>query len=223
MPTKYCFCWVVFSIKYVNLEYEARATYIIAMSSYKEPELKEPEASQTSSIGALTSDEVRGTDIYSDRLREVVSSFEIFISKLSDAYVNHKLFPTNTEYENVYNRLLSNITIAKSNMFELQNEIEVKTADYREKVAILSSNIKEDRHHEDNLVKDFEQAEDSGAAGARKILTDTYKLQYASNFFMVLGICIGLVILYKVFSPTTRLPDNITDNLPSINNPLADN
>ena len=51
-------------------------------------------------------------------------------------------------------------------------------------------------------MKEFEQAEDSGAAGARKVLTDTYKLQYASNFFMVLGIIISMVMLYRVFSPS---------------------
>lgn len=182
---------------------------------------KDPKPSRTSYVGAITANRLHASDHYSNKLKELVSKFELQTSKLSDAYVNHKLFPTNTEYENVYNTLLNGVRQAKSDMFELQNEIESRNREYREEIEILSSNIKEDRERETRLVKDFENADDSGAAGARKVLTDRYKLQYASNFFMVIGICIALIILYKVFTPNATLSDNvIMNNIPTINNPL---
>jgi hypothetical protein len=182
---------------------------------------KDPKPSRTSYIGALTANRLNSSDHYSNKLKELVSKFELQTSKLSDAYVNHKLFPTNTEYENVYNTILNGVRQAKSDMFELQNEIESRNREYREEIEILSSNIKEDRERETRLVKDFENADDSGAAGARKVLTDRYKLQYASNFFMVIGICIALFVLYKVFTPNATLSDNvIMNNIPTINNPL---
>ena len=40
----------------------------------------------------------------------------------------------------------------------------------------------------------------TGSAGLRKHLTDSYKLQYASNFFMILGIIMASIILYIVFA-----------------------
>lgn len=165
-----------------------------------------PSPANTSSVSAATAGPVHEASYYTDKLNELVAGFNLLTKKLSDAYVNHKLFPTNTEYENVYNRILSGVHGAKSSMFELQNEVEVMSADYREKIDALSTDIQIDRTREDEIVKDFEQAEDSGAAGARKVLTDRYKLQYASNFFMILGIIMAICILYWVFSPGATAP-----------------
>jgi hypothetical protein len=161
----------------------------------------------SNSVGAATAATVREASYYTDKLKGLSASFKVQTSKLSDAYVNHKLFPTNTEYENVYTRMLAGVNKAKADMFELQNEVEVMSSEYREKNDILSTEIQSDRTRESDIVKDFEQAEDSGAAGARKVLTDTYKLQYASNFFMFLGIILAMVVLFKVFSPGATAPD----------------
>ena len=165
-----------------------------------------PSPANTSSVSAATAEPVHEASYYTDKLKELVAGFNLLTTKLSDAYVNHKLFPTNTEYENVYNRMLAGVNSAKSSMFELQNEIELMSADYREKIDVLSTEIQTERTREDDIVNDFEQAEDSGAAGARKVLTDTYKLQYASNFFMCLGIIMAILILYWVFSPGATMP-----------------
>jgi len=166
-----------------------------------------PSAAPTTSVGAATAGTVHEASYYTNKLKELAASFKVQTAKLSAAYVNHKLFPTNTEYENVYTRMLAGVNKAKADAFELQNEVEVMSSEYRERVALLSSEIQTDRTRESDIVKEFEQAEDSGAAGARKGLTDTYKLQYASNFFMFLGIILALVILYKVFSPGATAPD----------------
>ena len=160
-----------------------------------------PAPAPPSSAGAATADTVPAASYYTDKAIELSAQFNTQIARLSDAYVNTKLFPDNTEYQNVYTRTLSGINLTKSKMFELQNEVEVSAKDYRKKNDILSSDIEEVRTQEDGVVRDFEQAEESGAAGARKVLTDTYKLQYASNFFMMLGIVIALVALLKMFSP----------------------
>lgn len=177
--------------------------YIITMPSTS----KSPSPSASTSVGAATADTIREASYYTDKLARLVASFKVQTSKLADAYVNHKLFPTNTEYENVYTRMLAGVNKAKADMFELQNEVEVMSGEYRERVDILSGEIQSDRTRESDIVKDFEQAEDSGAAGARKVLTDTYKLQYASNFFMFLGIILAMAVLYKVFSPGSTAPD----------------
>lgn len=181
-----------------------------------------PAPAQTSSVGATTAETVHEASYYTDKLNSLVASFKLQTAKLSSAYVNHKLFPTNTEYENVYTRMLAGVNKAKSDMFELQNEIEVMSADYREKLEVLSTEIQSDRTRESDIVKDFEQAEDSGAAGARKVLTDTYKLQYASNFFMVLGIIMAITILYWIFSPGATAPDSPVIDSPVIDSPVID-
>ena len=178
-----------------------------------------PSTLTTPSVGAATADTVHEASYYTNKLNGLVASFKVQTSKLSNAYVNHKLFPTNTEYENVYMRMIAGVNKVKSDMFELQNEVEVMSGEFREKIAIFSSEIKAERIREDDIVKDFEQAEDSGAAGARKVLTDTYKLQYASNFFMFLGIILALVILYKVFSHGSISPDAPALDAPALDAP----
>jgi hypothetical protein len=173
-----------------------------------------PTPAPTTSVGAATADTIHEASYYTDKLKNLAASFKVQTAKLADAYVSHKLFPTNTEYENMYTRMLVGVNKAKADMFELQNEVEVMSAEYREKIDILSNDIQSDRTRENDIVKDFEQAEDSGAAGARKGLTDTYKLQYASNFFMFLGIILAMVILFKVFSPGSPSPDIPTPDTP---------
>jgi len=178
--------------------------------------LNSPSSAPTTSVGAATAGTIHEASYYTDKLKNLAASFKVQTSKLSDAYVNHKLFPTNTEYENVYTRMLAGVNKAKADAFELQNEVEVMSDEYREKVALLSSEVKLDRIKEDDIVKEFEQAEDSGAAGARKGLTDTYKLQYASNFFMFLGIILAMVVLYKVFSHGATSPDTPSPDAPVV-------
>ena len=159
-----------------------------------------PTPAPNSSVGAATAATVAVTSYYTDKVAELDGQFNTKIASLSAAYVNTKLFPDNTEYQNVYTRNLSAINTIKSNMFELQNEVEGSVENYRDKNNILSVKIKKERTRENGIVHDFEQAEDSGAAGARKVLTDMYKLQYASNFFMVLGIVVALIIMFKMFA-----------------------
>ena len=164
------------------------------------------------SVGAATAATLAVTSYYADKVKELDGQFKTKIASLSAAYVNTKLFPDNTEYQNVYTRNLSAINTIKSNMFELQNEVEGSTETYRDKNNILSVKINKERTREDGIVRDFEQAEESGAAGARKVLTDMYKLQYASNFFMVLGIVIALIIMFKMFSGGKNDTATATDN-----------
>ena len=60
-----------------------------------------PSPTDTNSIGAATAEEVQLTSYYTDKLNDLVAKFNLQTKKLSNAYVNHKLFPSNTEYENV--------------------------------------------------------------------------------------------------------------------------
>ena len=40
----------------------------------------------------------------------------------------------------------------------------------------------------------------TGSAGLRKNMTDSYKLQYSSNFFILLGIIMASIMIYIVFA-----------------------
>ena len=40
----------------------------------------------------------------------------------------------------------------------------------------------------------------TGSAGLRKNMTDSYKLQYSSNFFMILGIIMASIMIYIIFA-----------------------
>ena len=105
-----------------------------------------------------------------------------------------------TEYQNVHTRNLSAVNKIKSDMFELQNEVDGATEVVRDSNNALSDNIKAERTLEDDVIHDFERAEDGGSAGARKVLTDMYKLQYASNFFMVVGVLLVMFAMSFIFS-----------------------
>ena len=137
---------------------------------------------------------------YVARVTELSGQFSTKIGTLASTYVNHKLFPTNTEYQNVHTRNLSAVNKIKSDLFELQNEVDGATEVVRDSNNALSDNIKAERTLEDDVIHDFERAEDGGSAGARKVLTDMYKLQYASNFFMVVGVLLVMFAMSFIFS-----------------------
>jgi hypothetical protein len=144
---------------------------------------------------------IQPVEYYKNTLDKYDGQFSTTINTLSSAYVNKTLFPDNTEYQNVYNKKIKQVKKLETDLFVLQNELENAVDNDRNIGDKIKKNIDKAENKENELTNVFNIAEESGAAGAQKVLTDTYKLQYASNFFMVLGIIISVFTLFMLFKP----------------------
>jgi len=140
-------------------------------------------------------------DVYKQKIADIKSTFSVKLNPIVNAYMNTKLNPDVTEYQTSYDTALSGIHDVQSRLFELKNEItnELDIITDKNKQYVQAIDIQ--KNIETNINNNIKSLNDvkSGSAGLRKNMTDTYKLQYASNFFMIIGLIITAFVIYYVF------------------------
>lgn len=139
--------------------------------------------------------------VYKQKIADIKSTFSVKLNPIVNAYMNTKLNPDVTEYQTSYDTALSGIHDVQSRLFELKNEItnELDIITDKNKQYVQAIDIQ--KNIETNINNNIKSLNDvkSGSAGLRKNMTDTYKLQYASNFFMIIGLIITAFVIYYVF------------------------
>lgn len=135
------------------------------------------------------------------RIKDIKSKFGVKLQGIDDYYVNMKMNPNITMYRTSYDNRLRGIHNIQSELFEENNKINKERADIDKRLKQYIDAIEKEKKIE-KIYKEKIAAMTkavSGSAGLRKNMTDSYKLQYASNFFMVLGIIITSIIIYIIF------------------------
>jgi hypothetical protein len=155
---------------------------------------------------------------YRQKVYNVEQTFGRVLFAITNAYIAHKLNPIWGPYETRYNRALQEIHKTRADIYEIENEVDNATSKIDETINTYIKNINEQKEIETrltNLIKGLEQ-DDPGAAGLRKGMTDTYKIQYVSNFFLVLGILLGIYILFYIFGKGLMSGENtpIAESIP---------
>ena len=162
---------------------------------------------------------------YRQKAYDIEQTFVVVLSNIVSAYIAHKLNPIWGPYEVRYNRELQKVHKTQADIFSLSNDVDSAIAAIDEEIDKYIREINEQKKIEEKLngyLKGLEE-DNPGAAGLRKGMTDTYKIQYASNFFLILGILFGAYILIYIFGKgimngeTTSLANSIpTVELPSV-------
>lgn len=141
-------------------------------------------------------------DEYRFKINDLGGQFSVKMDGIVDAYINTKLNPTNTEYRTIYDGKMTSINAIQSSLFEIENKVSTASENARTEIQTITTEIEENKARETSLkgrVNGLAEI-DSGAAGARKVMTDLYKLQYASNFFLLIGIILGAIVIFKMFA-----------------------
>ena len=131
-----------------------------------------------------------------------VCTFSPKTAHIVNDYVNMKLNPTVGVYQTTYDNRLRGIHGVQSNLFETNTDINNDRSEIGKRLEQYVEAINDEKEIE----KEYKQKIDalakagSGSAGLRKNMTDSYKLQYASNFFMGLGILMASLMLYIIFA-----------------------
>jgi|SaaInlV_200m_DNA_5_1039737.scaffolds.fasta_scaffold27873_1 hypothetical protein len=136
------------------------------------------------------------------RVKDIQSTFSPKTAHIVNDYVNMKLNPTVGVYQTTYDNRLRGIHGVQSNLFETNTDINNDRSEIGKRLEQYVEAINDEKEIE----KEYKQKIDalakagSGSAGLRKNMTDSYKLQYASNFFMGLGILMASIMLYVIFA-----------------------
>lgn len=136
------------------------------------------------------------------RLKDIVDKFSHKLSNIENYYINMKMNPNIGSYRREYDTRLRRIHRTQSDLFEEHHKINKERNDIAARLQQYVDAIQEEKKTEEMYKKKIEYINQvgTGSAGLRKNMTDTYKLQYASNFFMILGIILSSIIIYIVFA-----------------------
>jgi hypothetical protein len=131
---------------------------------------------------------------YTQKLDDIRSSFKVVLSELVNL--------NSTSTQPIIDTANANADLIQDHLFQLENEVSVAYNGATDISNTYTEDIKSSMTLESVLNKKIQALENSnsGAAGMRKNMTDTYKLQYASNFFLFFGLLLGIYLLFIVFA-----------------------
>lgn len=136
------------------------------------------------------------------RVDDIYSKFSRKLYQIELDYVNTKMNPNISMFQTLYDKKLRGVHGIQSDLFEESKHIDKEQTNLGKRHEQYVQVIQEEKEIEKMYQEKIDAMRNSatGSAGLRKNLTDSYKLQYASNFFMILGIIMASIILYIVFA-----------------------
>lgn len=136
------------------------------------------------------------------KVKDIQSKFSRKLYQIENDYVNAKMNPYVSSYENTYDRRLRGVHGIQTELFEENTEITKNQNEIGKRLEQYVQVINNEKVIEEDYKKKIEAVErlGTGSAGLRKNMTDSYKLQYASNFFLILGLIMGSIMIYIVFA-----------------------
>jgi hypothetical protein len=136
------------------------------------------------------------------KIEDIKSKFGVKLQDIELSYTNMKMNPNIGVYKTTYDNRLRGIHGVQSELFEENNQINKERNDLGKRVEQYVEAIQEEKQIEKMYKEKIYAMENSmtGSAGLRKNMTDSYKLQYSSNFFILLGIIMASIMIYIVFA-----------------------
>ena len=136
------------------------------------------------------------------KVQDIKSKFSPKIADIENHYVNSKMNPTISMYQTMYDTRLHGIHGVQSSLFETSTEIGTDRDEIGKRLEQYVDAINDEKVIEEQYTKKIDAlaSTGTGSAGLRKNMTDNYKLQYASNFFMGMGLIMGAIMIYIVFA-----------------------
>tara|TARA_Y100000816_G_scaffold69053_1_gene46196 strand:- start:17686 stop:18192 length:507 start_codon:yes stop_codon:yes gene_type:complete len=161
------------------------------------------------------------SEVFTKKLNAITPSFKPSLRGVEDAYINHKLNPGNNEYYNILQSKKNNISSIYGKLFELDNEVSTEVKEVGKELEKYTKLIEDQRKLETQLKDSMEPLNEimSGAAGARKVTSDTYKLQYVGNIYALLGILVGGYMVFRVFSTKGGASSSVSPPSVQVANP----
>jgi len=137
-------------------------------------------------------------------------------------YINWKMNPRISKYERTFQSKKQALQWHTMMLFWIRNFIQHFTDIVTDELNEIKKKIEVEKAKERKYKNEMKQIDkiNSGAAGAAKVWTDSYKLEYAGNLFIVLGILAGLYAISIVFGVGQTNPAGMVIEAPPNMSPV---
>ena len=163
-------------------------------------------------------------DDYSNKINEIEVRINLILDELKNTYVNYKLYPDVSEYQNVYLNNKQNLDNAKNDIFLLKNYLQSnlinKNKEIKEKGEIID-NLKKENSELNNRYKSLLLG-NNAAIGLNNQQSGLYTLSKYNLILTIIGIlCISYVTTQAFNLKGNEIKESLNNISKNITNSIS--
>lgn len=149
------------------------------------------------------------SNTFKEKITDLDSGINILLDEFKKLYVIVNMHPTNQEYQQKYQTIVSNLSSVLSKMFSISNDIQVNVDDINKKLLEYDILIRNEKKKNRELKKELGIVENQNNAASEMITDykDIYDKRYLRNWSLILSSIIGVIAIGIVYKkPVTVKP-----------------
>jgi hypothetical protein len=146
-----------------------------------------------------------------DKINAISQKFYSALDDFSNSYVNYKLYPDQSEYQQIYANSQGVIDALQADMFVASNDFQNNVDKLNTLISDLNSKIEKEKSKNYVLKKQL-SAVSSESNGSGLLINQSQTLyfdRYVSNTTLAVGILIVFATTFTVFSQRQQLPKSL--------------
>jgi hypothetical protein len=140
-------------------------------------------------------------DIYRNKLDILKSQMPQILDEFKKYYVFYNKNPSLNEYQQIYDNIKNNLQSLISQLFVIDNEIQMNVEQINKQLIILHNEINKEKNKNIKFNRHFNKLENKYNASHK--LIDNYKTNYniiyLNNWSLFVGSILSSFIIYKVY------------------------
>jgi len=136
-----------------------------------------------------------------NKLNTYSQNFTSVLDDFSNSYINYKLYPDYTEYENIYSNHKSNLDSLQADVFIATNDVQKNIDSLNDLINDLNTKLNTEKDHNKILKNTLSQISSDGN-GSELLFSeskDLYKMQKIYNIILITGIFLIIFSLFKIY------------------------
>jgi hypothetical protein len=148
------------------------------------------------------------SDTILNKLNTNSQKFNAALDDLSNSYLNYKMYPDYSEYQQIYANNQGIISSLQADVFISTNDVQKNIDNLNKLIADLNKKIKVEKTKQTTLQSELKNVtSDSNGSGLLSIQSRTlYFDKYVSNISLIVGIFLLFYALFKVYLKKSQQP-----------------
>lgn len=134
---------------------------------------------------------------YNEKINILDNRMNTILEEFKKLYVISKMYPTNSEYQQQFQNIVSNINEIQLKTVSMSTDIQTNTNNLNKKLEIINNSIKKERDENNKLKKKMGIIENK--SNASNELIDDYKKMYDQTYLRNWALGLSIIIcLYNI-------------------------
>jgi len=146
-------------------------------------------------------DKLNIINTYYERIDGNIRQFFSTITEFIPSYINTLVYPDNYQYSVTSNTHKALVEKVISDLYKINNNIKTNIEIIKKENKKLESSVNTQSKEHDELLGEYQDktAINNGSDVLFNESIDLYKMQYLINFFIIIGVIILIISLYKIY------------------------